>query len=93
MQRIARTLVCFLAIGWWAADRMPRPAYAADDQHIASTWRRTRDGWQRASWLPEAAAAQQPALHPAVFGALELMLAMAALLAFAADAPAGRAKR
>jgi len=50
-------------------------------------WRRTRQGWEKATWLGPAAP-HEPALHPLVVTALEILLALTGCVA-----TAGRCRR
>ena len=45
-------------------------------------WRRTRQGWEKATWL-QPATPREPALHPLVVTALEILLALMGCLALA----------
>lgn len=45
-------------------------------------WRRTRQGWEKATWL-EKTSSRQPALHPLIVTALEILLALMGCLATA----------
>lgn len=84
MRRIGWLVLLLAAFGWLAAESPP----PADQRPPADlSWRRTRDGWQRATWLADPIPVHRPALHPAVVGTLELLLSMTALVAFAEAPP------
>lgn len=80
MRAIGWLLLVLLAVGWLAAE-VPQPGAAqwAPDE---DTWRRTADGWQRATWLVEPMPDHRPLLHPMVVGLFELLVAAMALVAF-----------
>jgi hypothetical protein len=101
-----RWLACFFllltAVAWLACEiRLPETATATGAS--LDSWRRTRDGWEHASWLTPPTPSPAPTLHPAVVGLLELFLSLAALVAFPAciastkaqnaAAPCSRCKR
>jgi len=48
----------------------------AEPGQPTSPWRRTVDGWERAVWLDEAPPTGRAGLHPLVFAAGELILAV-----------------
>ncbi|MBN2474215.1 MAG: hypothetical protein JXB62_06390 [Pirellulales bacterium] len=83
MRRIGWLLLLLLGLGYLASEI---PSVATPSGHADQLdWRRTRDGWQRRVWAERPVAEDQPILHPAVVGLLELFLALAALIAFATD--------
>ena len=47
-----------------------------------TSWRRTRDGWERSSQWALRQKSRAPAVHPIVVGLLEILLACAALIGF-----------
>jgi len=50
-------------------------------------WRRTAAGWERATWLPRDLPFRAPAMHPAMLAFLQVLLSVAALIAFPALLP------
>ncbi|HUT90892.1 MAG TPA: hypothetical protein VMY37_15415 [Thermoguttaceae bacterium] len=90
MRRLGWLLVLLAAVGWLATEvRLPETP-AAPDRPLDS-WRRTPDGWQRATWLAPQTPIRRPALHPVVVGLLELLVCLAALVAFPTGAETGAA--
>jgi len=81
-------LLVLLAVVGWLATEVPLPETPAAADRPLDCWRRTPDGWQRATWLVRQTAARRPALHPAVVGLFELLACLAALIAF----PTGAAR-
>jgi len=49
---------------------------------LDTSWRRTRDGWERSSQWTIRPERRAPSVHPIVVGLLELLLACAALIGF-----------
>lgn len=74
-------LVLLAAVGWLATE-VPLPETPAAADRPLDGWRRTPEGWQRATWLAPQTAVGRPALHPAVVGLFELLVCLAALVAF-----------
>jgi hypothetical protein len=66
------------------------PAATEARPPLATSWRRTCDGWERADWFVVDAMRQPPALHPAVVSLLLFLFALAALLGLSPDAPVTR---
>ena len=50
-------------------------------------WRCTATGWERATWLPREVAFSLPSMHPAMLAFLEVLVSVAALIAFPALLP------
>jgi hypothetical protein len=75
-------LLLLLVVVAWVASELPSPGIVAevDDTPL---WRRTRSGWEHVSGLFPVHP-RQPALHPGVVAAAELLLSMAALIALPA---------
>lgn len=69
-----------LAVGWFASEVPVRPRVASSGP--LSTWRRTAEGWETATWLVADVPARWPSLHPGVVAAMELLLVLTALVAF-----------
>lgn len=81
MRRIGWFLVLLVAIGWLACEiQLPGTSPAAGAR--LDSWRRTRDGWERATWLTSQITSRRPALHPGVVALLELLLSLTILVAF-----------
>jgi hypothetical protein len=91
MRAIGWLLLLLLAIGWLAAEvpRLTEPQWAP----VEDTWRRTSNGWQRATWLADPALHHRPRLHPTVVASFELLASALALVAFAPVARENRARR
>ncbi|MBN2294184.1 MAG: hypothetical protein JXM70_17285 [Pirellulales bacterium] len=49
-----------------------------------SGWRYTKSGWQKLSDWERPAPVSKPALHPVVVGSMQLLVSLAALIAFSA---------
>jgi len=81
MRRIGWFLALLVAIGWLACEiRLPGTPTASGVR--LDSWRRTRDGWEKATWLTSQIPSRRPALHPGVVGLLELLLSLAVVVAF-----------
>jgi len=81
MRWLVGFFLLLVAVGWLACEiRLPETTAATGAS--LDSWRRTRDGWEHASWLTAQTRSPAPALHPAVVGLLELFLSLAALVAF-----------
>jgi len=78
-----RWLIIAVFILSWLASEAATPAIATED--MSGGWRRTREGWQRIELFCPAIEYHRPALHPAVVSSLELLLTMAAMLAFSKE--------
>ena len=78
-------LLILLALGWLASE-LPSPA-GRTEAAAKTDWRRTRDGWERPTWIAAATASTsgRMMLHPALVGLLEVSLALAVLIAFGRD--------
>ena len=76
-------LLILVAVGW-AASEVELPEKPASSARELDCWRRTRDGWERVTWLRPQIPPRRPALHPSVVGLLELLLSVTALVAFPA---------
>ena len=79
-------LLVLLAFVGWLATEVPLPETPAAADRPSDCWRRTPDGWQRATWLARQTPARRPALHPGVVGLFELLATLAALVAFPSGA-------
>ncbi len=85
MRLVGLLLLILVGLLWLASE-----APLAAPQPSAETptgWRRTAEGWELASLWPLHRAPREPALHPAVVGLLQLLLAATALVAFSGDRP------
>lgn len=90
MRRIGWFLVLLVAIGWLACEiRLPETPTASGAR--LDSWRRTRDGWEKATWLTSQIPSRRPALHPGVVGLLELLLSLTVLVAFSGHPSANAA--
>lgn len=81
MRWIAWCLVFVIAMGWLASE-VPLPESPAAAAKRPDCWRRTEDGWQWAWWLTPQIPVRRPALHPGAVGLLEVLVSIAALVAF-----------
>jgi len=74
-------LLLLLAVAGWLAAEAPLPTTPAPA--LSDTpWRRTRDGWEQATWLAQGGAQSQPDLHPAVVAIWQLLASILVLAAF-----------
>ncbi len=73
---LAVPLVCCWLLIQWRVDG-PSTAVPADD-----LWRRTCDGWEKATWLEPDPGPLNHALHPSVVAAMMTLLSVTALVAF-----------
>ena len=90
MQRVGGALLVLLAAGWLAS-RIP--AAPADPQPRETSWRRTCNGWERASWLHRPESRDRPALHPVVVGLAMVFFALAALIGLSPTAKSNPSRR
>ena len=82
MRLIGWFLLLLVTLGWLSSEiRLAEPQ---SPDHTQSDWRYTVDGWEHRSLWTNKPTAQPPALHPAVVGALQLLLSTLALFAFPA---------
>ncbi len=77
--RTFRWLILAVLLLLWLVAEATSPANAIED--MSGKWRRTGDGWQRVEFFRPPVQYRRPALHPAVVGSLEALLAMTAMLA------------
>jgi hypothetical protein len=85
VRTISWLVLVLLAVGWLASE-IPDAEPASNGPHD-SGWRRTSLGWEHVSQWTPSAPPRRPALHPAVVGLLQLLLAAMALVAFSEDTP------
>ena len=76
MQKIGWILAILCAVSWFASEiRLP-----GDDQTVPvqeeTAWRRTADGWEKATDWTVAIEKSPPALHPGVLGLLMVALSL-----------------
>lgn len=79
MTRAAFIAVLLFAIGWIAAAWGPAPSPGArtEPPRITQIWRRTAQGWEKAVWRDRICVPPyEPALHPMVVGAFEVLVAL-----------------
>jgi len=77
VRRVTGLLLGLLLVGWVLTEV---PIAQTEPPAVASAWKRTVNGWEQAnSWLAPPYV-QHVSLHPAVVGALELFLSVAALV-------------
>jgi len=90
MRAVACVLLVLLVLGL-AATVVPLapPAQPGD---ATSPWRKTVDGWERAVWLDQYPPAGRVGLHPFLFAAGELILAIGLPVALS-KTPAGSKRR
>ncbi len=79
MQRLVGIMLILTGLSWWACEIPIAPTQA---QPRTTSWRRTSDGWERATWLRGDALRRPPALHPALVGAAILLFGASALAWF-----------
>ena len=77
MRTIGWLAAVLFAVGWLASEI---PAGSATQPR--TPWRRTRDGWQYASWLAPAQPAGPNALHPGLLALVQASFSLWALRAF-----------
>jgi len=88
MRLIGWLLLGVMLLGWLASE-IPSSGSQPVGQSLTD-WRRTAQGWQRVTWGTLEQGPRRPTLHPVVVAAGELMLALAALIAFSVpERPAG----
>ncbi|NLE39006.1 MAG: hypothetical protein GX621_13365 [Pirellulaceae bacterium] len=79
-----RTAVCLAAVlvvlGWMLSEAPV--ARTSLDEPTVTVWRRTSEGWQRPEDWSEPPVVRRPNLHPLVVGSLQLLVSLAALVAF-----------
>lgn len=91
VRRIVGLVLMLLALGWLASEL---PSRLADNApNITTSWRRTRDGWQRLSTLATSRPTSPPQLHPLVVAAFEGLLFLAGMVAFSGGATAASRPR
>ena len=87
----------FLLLGLiWLASELPSERASPSDDFAANNWRRTSQGWQQLALPASEPPMALPAIHPAAFGSLEVLLvAFTAIVALfsAAQWRLGRGKR
>lgn len=83
MRPVLWMVAILLAVGYVASEiRLPQ---SDEPTTVDTCWRRTENGWMRATWLAPAAPVQHPSLHPCVVGSLQLLLSTLALVAIPAS--------
>ena len=78
-------LALILLGGIWLAGLLPDGPVEVPQQG-PDLWRRTVDGWERATWLSPPPPPHRKALHPLVVAVLQWLLAALVLLAFSRKA-------
>jgi len=85
MRWILPLLLLIAGVGFLAAELPCSEQYRVEKNRpvaeISSDWRRTAEGWRRASSWTELPAAHAPALHPAIVGSFQLLSVLAVSLA------------
>ena len=87
--RLIGWLLAILVVICWLASEVSLPRRPAASGREPDCWRRTRDGWEEASWVTPEISVRRPALHPSVVGLLELFLSMSALIVLPGRRPKG----
>jgi len=81
MRLIGWLLLVLMGLCWLASEISLEGA-----QTLPSQWRRTVDGWElKSSWARDPPDARPTTVHPAVIGVLQILLAVAALIAFSGE--------
>ena len=89
MRLTGRVVIVLIALGWFIwVHRLPG---GAAEPTIETPWRRARNGWERAYWLHPSTPISEPGIHPAVVGAMQLLVSVLALTAFPSHDNRGRA--
>ena len=85
MRLIVPLFLFIVGFGFLAGELPCSEAYRAGKNRptaeTSSDWRRTADGWQRASDWTLAVKRETPALHPAVVGGFQVLLVLTVALA------------
>ena len=76
-------ILVVLALSAWHAP----PTAAAEAVVQETCWRRTSDGWERAAWVASEDRTPSVPLHPALIGAMELLLVLTVVTAFSEGKP------
>ena len=79
--RLIVTILILLVLAGWLASRVEFSPPSAQGAVESGTWVRTVDGWERRSDWATSRPLYDPALHPLVIAALELLVSLAALIA------------
>ena len=67
----------FLLLGLiWLASELPSERASPPDDLAANNWRRTAQGWQQLALPAPEPPVALPAIHPAAFGTLEVLLVL-----------------
>jgi len=90
MRPVACVLLALFVLGL-VATAVPL-APPAQPGEAGCPWRRTVDGWERAAWLDDAPPTGRTGLHPLLFAAAELILAVGLSVALS-KTPAGGSRR
>lgn len=86
-------LLMLVVLGWLAGEVPLAGVPPQGPQEPQDDWRRTASGWEhRSTWTLQTPSAP-PAIHPAVFGLLQLSLAWAALIAVSGNPAGSRFRR
>ena len=65
----------FLLLGLiWLASELPSDRATPSDDLAATNWRRTSQGWQQLALPASEPPTALPAIHPAAFGSVEVLL-------------------
>ena len=73
-------LLALLVTGAWILSQIPYRA-AAPNTPAETQWRRTRRGWEHVSRLSPGPPHVEPALHPGLVAAAEILVSVVALVA------------
>jgi hypothetical protein len=79
-------LVALLVGLVWLASEIPLPARQPAPVNQPCAWRKTRDGWERATWMSREPEPRRPSLHPSVVSVFQFVLSVGALAAFPTSA-------
>ncbi len=78
MRLIGWLLLVLMGLCWLASE-----VSLQTTETLPAQWRRTVDGWElKSSWARDPSGARPATVHPAVIATLQILLAVAALIAF-----------
>jgi hypothetical protein len=81
--RLVGWLLLVLVVAGCFVNRWPL-ANSGGEPRPAAEWRRTADGWERLVVATPGGESHRPALHPMIVAVLQVLLTLAAMIAFSA---------